>query len=439
MRPPAWQWLLSRHRRISTSAYWAGEIYDLEPSDSPSTIDIKSRCNIARLLVRAGHSTGRFENNRRLIIIGSGPAAIAAALDAARYRIPSYVVERKRTIAQQFARCRCRYVHPNIYQWPQPSAERNYTGAKGDRYSLYWKAGPVSSACREWRLRWAGIRYPQGHSGLITGLKNGLTKFIPSTDVTFRTMEDVFKKISPDLEGPEIGMILFCGGFDEVCKCVGQPASAPFWGNDSLTEPYFGGPARRQTVCISGGGDGSIQDFLRCSSNRNILDLKNWWKAHPHSPTRTKWNALETACLTQLRASGYYQSQRLRKRGITIPPDINLFAVLRENLESCFTIQSGDLRDFGSFALDRTSEVRSCTLLTRGARIDRAYPLNIIFLHMFISAALRDQLSVRFNHSTLRVIPLPDRRKRILFTKRKKPIVTDILVVRHGVSPHRLT
>ncbi len=430
MRPPAWQWLLSRHRR--TSVDWAGEIYDLEPSDSPSTIDIKSRCSIARLLVRAGRSTGRFANGRRLMIVGSGPAAIAAALEAAGYGIASYVVERRRTIAQQFAQCRCRYVHPNIYQWPQLIAEKNDTGNEGDQYSLYWQAGPVAAACRQWRMRWAGIRHSRGQTGL--------TRFVSATEVKFATMEDLFRKISPDLEGTEIGMILFCGGFDESCECIGQPASAPFWGNDSLSQPYFGGSARKQAVCISGGGDGSIQDFLRCSSNRNILDLKNWWKTHPHAPTRTQWNALEVACLTQLRASGYYQNRRRRKRGITIPPspDINLFAVLRENLESCFAIQSGDLRDFGSFALGRTTEVRSCTLLTRGARIDRAYPLNIIFLHMFIGAALRDQLSVRFNHSTLRVIPLPDRRKKILFIKRKKPIVADILVVRHGVKPHRM-
>jgi hypothetical protein len=430
MKPPAWQWLLSRHRRTSVDR--TREIYDLEPSDSPSTIDIKSRCNIARILVRAGRSTGRLADGRRLMIVGSGPAGIAAALEAARYGIASYVVERNRTIAHPFAKCRCRYVHPNIYQWPQAIAEKNDTGDGGDQFSLYWEASPVAEACRSWRMRWAGIRHARGQVGF--------TKFFSGIEVTFATMEDIFKKISPDLEGTEIGMILFCGGFAESCECVGQPATATFWENDNLGAPFFGGAARKQIVCISGGGDGSIQDFLRCSSNRNILDLKNWWKTHSHSPTKAQWDALEAACLDELREGGFYRNRRLRKRGMEVPagPSIDLFAALRKNLESCFAVQSGDLRDFGTFALGRTNEVRSCMLLTRGARIDRVYPLNIIFLHMFIGAAQRDQLSVRFNHSTLRVIPLPDRRKRILFAKRKKPIVTDLLVVRHGVKPHRM-
>jgi hypothetical protein len=242
-------------------------------------------------------------------------------------------------------------------------------------------------------------------------------------------MEDVFRKINPDLEGTEIGMILFCGGFNETRECVGQPASPPFWGNDSLSVPYFGGSARKQTICISGGGDGGIQDFLRCVSNRNILDLKDWWRTHPDLPIRARWEMLEAACLTELHENGYYRGRNL---------NLDLLARLRGLLEDHFDIQRGDLRNFAAFALDRTGEVRTCTLLTRGAKINRAYALNIIFLLMLIGAAPRNQLSVRFNHSTLKVVPLPDRRKRILFTKRKKPIVADMLVVRHGVKPHRM-
>ena len=130
--PPAWDRLLSMHRR--TNDAWAGEIYDLEPSDSPSTIDIKSRCNIARLLVRAGRSTGRFANSRRLMIVGSGPAAIAAALDAARYGIPSYFNYAQQEVRSHEGRCEAgsvdashgRQLQPPVIRPSSPQAPRFY-------------------------------------------------------------------------------------------------------------------------------------------------------------------------------------------------------------------------------------------------------------------------------------------------------------------------
>jgi hypothetical protein len=421
MKRPAWKWLLSEHQR--TDLAWLGAIHDLEPSDSPTSIDIKSRCATARKLVRAARSAELFtagEGKRKLVIVGSGPAAIAAALYAAKYKIPSYIVERKRTLANQFAQCKCRYVHPNIYQWPQPIADKNHTGFSDDEFSLYWEAGPVAAACRQWRMRWSRIGNP----------RVALTRFIYNTDVTFATMEEVFKKISPDLDGPQVGMVLFCGGFNEASKCEGQADSAPFWGNDCIAEPHFGNEARKQTVCISGGGNGGIQDFLRSVSKHSILDLKEWWRTHYDPATRAQWVKLEAECLRDLRSRGYY----LRRGKL----EIELTEVLRDHLERYFPALCEKLREFAGFAFDRVDEVASCTLLTRGSEIDKAYPLNIIFLLMLVGASDLNPLSIKFNRSTLRVILQPDQRREILFTGGEPSIVTDILIVRHGVQPHRM-
>ena len=208
--------------------------------------------------------------NKRLLVVGAGAAGVSAALRAADSRTDTTLVERAdRPFGRQAKSSRI--VDPTEYDWPHPEWNQ---GAIPD-LPLTICRKPASELVNLWREA-----FDKQREFLFVRLKTQFIRSLGDGDdmiALLRGELDRFtmRELSGDKDGGYWGrfhMVLNCTGPGEESVTVAEEhqdrahASYRFWENDQLEVDSFGLPPGRSStpsVLISGGGDGSLQDFLR--------------------------------------------------------------------------------------------------------------------------------------------------------------------------------
>jgi hypothetical protein len=225
--------------------------------------------------------------NAQLIVIGAGAGGATAAIEAARNRVPTLLVDKKSIPFSVQADCQSRYLDPTQYDWPL-----HHWTHKG----FQWDPGLVDSPlpwvqpdraaflAAIWKARLESLIQNQLRDYLdyrVDMLAAPVGGSVPPA-VLLKWTTGAIQRITPRL------VLVFAGFGPEQCSLGNrhhhlEPLDHPtqtmrFWDNDELSEPDFGIGKSAPSILISGGGDGALQDFLRVvakpafPSARHILE-----------------------------------------------------------------------------------------------------------------------------------------------------------------------
>jgi hypothetical protein len=200
---------------------------------------------------------------QHIAIVGGGFAGltIAAALAKKAPLAAVTLFERRDTVLPPQNGCDTRWLHPNIYAWPNKGSEQ----AAANLPILNWGAGRASDVVVQVLNAWRhGMKCSEADIDVYCNAENvnvsvnarkGLTVAWSGTK---RLASDPSRVSS---EGP--------GGrvrdFDHVVLAVGFGleigATHSYWRNETLGQPRL--RHARMTYIVSGGGDGALIDLLR--------------------------------------------------------------------------------------------------------------------------------------------------------------------------------
>ena len=187
-----------------------------------------------------------------IAIVGAGVAGVTAAGFAAEngYRVDLYEQEESPLTIQQH--CQTRWVHPHIYDWPEPGSLNDATG---DLPILNWTAGSAASVIAQIRRGWQDLC--QQHDRLIT--------FHGQTLIQGQDTTGADKQLS-ELREQHKAVILAVG----FGKEPHQYGLEPYWQDDDLRQ------RRPDTWLISGFGDGALADLMHvCIRDFKHEELKD--------------------------------------------------------------------------------------------------------------------------------------------------------------------
>jgi hypothetical protein len=222
-----------------------GGEFDMAGKYSPAAV--RDQMNRAVAIVERAVRTGLLESGHRLLVIGSGAAAVSAAIAAVKLGIASVTVSQRDEFFDRQRRS-ARIIDPVEYDWPADGWESGATAST--RVPLPYTRGRAKDiVIRQWDPAWTAFR--EQYEG-------------KSLHIIERGRLDPAARFDRTLD---------CTGPGEERVDVGLYRWYPFWANDELEYPNLGFETRRPNVLISGGGDGALQDFLRILFPRQTPSL----------------------------------------------------------------------------------------------------------------------------------------------------------------------
>jgi hypothetical protein len=214
--------------------------------------------NLAWALLRSGFLRGRYKSQERggadnspsrVAVIGAGLAGLTTAAALARHGCTVSIYDASRHIMHLQRGNGSRFLHPNIYDWPDEGSQLNHT----DLPFLNWHEGSAGAVVnhieRQWR--WLASEYgiTQHLGSRVTGIARGATgRLRVSSTGSVKAAEDV-------------DCVVLCTGFG-IEKRLNRLAERSYWRDDSLHQEILEPPIPRKFF-VSGIGDGGITDVLR--------------------------------------------------------------------------------------------------------------------------------------------------------------------------------
>lgn len=259
-------------------------------------------------LASALHEYGNHRPSERPFIVvggGVGGSTCAAALGLLGHGV--LLLEQSEILMPMQNGCATRWLHPYIYEWPDPGSERR----TAELPFMSWRAGPAGEVIRRLTREFEHIQKQLG--GRITTYCRArvgrLNQPWNSIEVTHPVPGGISEKRFISFEG----LILAIGFGVEQTSGMGTP----YWQNDNLHQIDPANDDRHGTALISGCGDGGLIDLQRAvllnyrqdsiidtlfppDSNHDILTSLRSVK-HDRSDGRDKsstwlWEQLEEAC-----------------------------------------------------------------------------------------------------------------------------------------------
>jgi cation diffusion facilitator CzcD-associated flavoprotein CzcO len=109
--------------------------------------------------------TGTIEQKSRVAIVGAGASGMTIAVALAKRGISVTVFEQLQEPLELLANSRPRFIHPNIYEWPDWDAEVEAAGLP----VLDWRASVAETLAARLRSRWKELR--DGRIDVHTGVR----------------------------------------------------------------------------------------------------------------------------------------------------------------------------------------------------------------------------------------------------------------------------
>ncbi len=269
-----------------------------------SSASIRDQVVRAQLVVRALQKAGlATSTGTPLLICGAGVAGLAAAMEADHLGLKFVLIEKEAKSAGILAGKGKRFVSPTMYEWPATSV---------DIHSYPMPGLPILAAQSTTRVSRFGYSFtaPSSindfakkiHANTNTAKKRwlaaakGLPRFLPNTTIseaTKRRLQEMLVPGANEARLPELELqnsltkavipltcsaILFTSGMapeksvltwkrhrSKVAHQIDSETPG-FWEQDKLLESKLGCSIDhpKASVLIIGGGDGAIQDALRC-------------------------------------------------------------------------------------------------------------------------------------------------------------------------------
>lgn len=362
--------------------------YDLGGQLSP--ISIRDQMVRGQILIDRALEQGLIDqNNRNLLVVGAGAAGATAALHAARQGVQTTLIDSNTIPFSRQSGCLTRWIDPTQYDWPVDhwSAGHYPWVAPGPlRPPLPWRAGRANVIAAAWaqKLNALSLRYP--HLTIYYGTEwNPIASLRYGTRVSLRSL-----KGSPLVPKTPLTfkMVLSSTGFGNENCTVKNYKGFRFWDTDLFEQPNVGVQSTSADVLISGGGDGSLQDFLRIMTTKTSAgDIYRQITAP--GTAAVDWAALETRLLC-----AEDQAQRAFIWGVQPHHDHAIFDRLHLVYErEIFRLQSSPR--WSSIAARINALLRNpipnVTFVYRCSHFSRSYALN-----KFLVFLLADHLKARY-------------------------------------------
>jgi ABC-type uncharacterized transport system substrate-binding protein len=343
-------------------------------------------------LIWAATSSGRLKRDDRLAIIGGGLAGVTAAVAARAVGVKHVILIEKYTQLLPLPRGnKTRYIHPNIYDWPQPGWFKEQT----ELPFLNWKAGDGDDVVRQidsdWRKLATGVRVLTGYE--VTELREDAGKVW-------------VKAKGKDEYEQSFEFVVVAAGFGLERGLEGVPFVS-YWKTENLHQLFLEQPSKVLKVLVSGCGDGGLVDAFR-------LTIENFRHA---------------TLLEDLRAFGASELDSVATTVCGIETEAMRQPL--QNVEKFIQEQYASLRIPNHLVREIRKRVRKDTHVTLNNRGTSPYDPSASALNRFILALLLRANKLHYQPSEAHIVP-EGTVYRATFAAGGPPREFDHVVIRHG-------
>jgi hypothetical protein len=197
-------------------------------------------------------------NDKDIVVVGGGIAGVTATAAALLYGANVTLLERGEELLHLQRGCHTRYLHPHIFQWPDPIARRAGAGLP----ILDWSVGTASEVANRILADFHRIRLlaPERYNEQTSARDMGIVG--DGEYISWRGREVKFGEKQKQMVVVRPRAIILALGFG-IEKTVGGLPRRSYWRVDSLTQTALDSEDDPYVVLVSGTGDGGIIDVLR--------------------------------------------------------------------------------------------------------------------------------------------------------------------------------
>lgn len=198
-------------------------------------------------LIYALFKTRKLKAGSEVCVIGGGLAGLTVAAAAKLKGCLVTIYEEKDYLLGLQKGSQNRYVHPNIYDWPEEGCNINTTSLP----CLNWSSGTAEEILKNIQKEWDA-----DFSTVNTNVKHPVNSISKDRNKPRITVNDPFIYKS-------FNCVIVATGFG-VEKPLGSYPARSYWKSDQLHQQYSS-PSQLTHFLVSGCGDGGLIDILRLS------------------------------------------------------------------------------------------------------------------------------------------------------------------------------
>lgn len=214
------------------------------------------------------YKKGIFKNNDdsfHVGIIGGGIAGVTFATALAKIGVKITILESKPVLMPMQYGCDTRFVHPQIYNWPDPQSAFPYAVTP----ILTWKADTASNVAKQILNGFYKLQNQIPDPKKIKVLLNVDENLEISDDKVTEGLISVSfvrnsqnKRYAKKRDKRKFNLLIYATGFGVEYGVNGDSEFTPsYWRNDEFGQPHLGDQVRKYS--ISGTGDGALADLFR--------------------------------------------------------------------------------------------------------------------------------------------------------------------------------
>jgi hypothetical protein len=221
--------------------------------------------NLIWALKRTKRLRGPDGRPAKVAVVGGGLAGLTAAVAANWIGAEVTLLERMTELLHLQSGCQFRFVHPNLYDWPEPQS----TTAVTDLPCMNWGADMATSVAESILTQWKAL------AGNVTELKEALVSRIERAS-DGRPIIAAHGPWGYHYEPHDVIILAVGFGLERTLPPV---PFLSYWENDNFSRPIIADPWPRRYL-VSGCGDGGLIDATRLSLRgfdhaRFMIDLVN--------------------------------------------------------------------------------------------------------------------------------------------------------------------
>src|SRR5260370_36856138 len=128
--------------------------YAIGPFFKSGVTVFKQQVRALNLIYALDHFSGEALKEGPIAVIGGGVAGVTAASAAAALGREVHLFEQRPVLCHLQHGCDTRWLHPHIYDWPQPGSDDPYAGLP----ILNWKEGTAATVAEQIMTEFEEIR-----------------------------------------------------------------------------------------------------------------------------------------------------------------------------------------------------------------------------------------------------------------------------------------
>jgi len=234
---------------------------------------------------------GVFKLGAHVAVIGGGLAGMTAAVAAKIHGCKVTLLEAELTLMHLQRGNTTRYVHPNVYDWPEEISKEPVSNLP----FLNWSEGDCRSVSLAVLSQWDQV-------------KGGICERL-GTRVTVKLDASSRPVIHDNSSAEYFDAIILCSGFG-IEKTIPELPFLSYWDNDNLARPAIVGTGIKRVI-VSGAGDGGLIDVARLTiTDFDHGEVTREFYASELEETRNEFLRIER-CLRDEINTGTFETRNL--------------------------------------------------------------------------------------------------------------------------------